>query len=187
MPMDPRCLRRSARSTQPLFPGSSQDPGPRRFQGLLPLGVGAFVGGNQGGTAVLQEVGIRGKTEAAVHDDRLGIGAFHQPDVEAGIVGQHRADAHQDGLVGGPEAVGQGHGLGAAERQGTPGAVGNAAVQTLGVTEGDEGAAGAPAVGRGGPQALAYLVQDRDDFFHRHDHSSLPHARRHRGSGRGSN
>ena len=87
--------------------------------------------------------------------------------------------------MGGPEAVSQGHGLGAAERQGASGAVGNAAVQTLGVTEGDEGAAGAAAVRRGGPQTLDYLIQDRGDIFHRHANFSLSHARGRHGAGPG--
>ncbi len=76
--------------------------------------------------------------------------------------------------MGSSEAVGQGHGLGTAEGQGASGAVGNAAVQTLGVTEGDKGAAGAPAVRRGRPQALTHLIQNRDHFFHRHENFSLP-------------
>ncbi len=85
----------------------------------------------------------------------------------------------------GPEAVGQGHGLGAAEGQGPPGAVGNAAVQTLGIAEGDEGAAGAPAVCRGGSQALADLIQDGNHGCHRHADFSLPEARRGAGEGPG--
>jgi hypothetical protein len=32
-------------------------------------------------------------------------------------------------------------------------------------------------VRRGGPQTFAHLIQDRDDFFHRHANFSLTRAR----------
>ncbi len=54
--------------------------------------------------------------------------------------------------MAGPEAVGQGHGLRAAQRQGTARTGGNAAVQALGIAQGDKGAAGGPAMEGGGLQ-----------------------------------
>ena len=123
MSMEPRCLGikppdRPSRSAQ-----AARDPRPRGLQPQA-LASAPALAAIKGERPFFRRLASREKPQAAVHDYRL-IGALHQPDVETGIVGQHRADTHQDGLVGSPGGHSQGHGLGAAVSAGGAGAVGN--------------------------------------------------------------
>ncbi len=138
-----------------------QDPGPGRLQGQLAFGVGALrwwrsrgrggfsrgwhTGENGDGCPRLSVGGLGPATSLTL---RRGLSASTVP-----MPTRMASWAARSPWVRAME--------GAAEGQGAPGAVGNAAIQTLGIAQGDKGAAGAAAVRRGGSQALVDLFQDR--------------------------
>ncbi len=87
----------------------AQHPRPGRLQRALATRVGAFAAGNPGRQRMtLEQVGIQRETQLAVHHHRLGMPPFDPAHGEARIVGQHGADADQDGIVSGSQLVRQG-------------------------------------------------------------------------------
>lgn len=78
----------------------------------------------------------------AVEDDGDRIGPIDQPDGQAGIVRQHRADTYEDRIVFSPQLMGHQKRFVRTDvqRRAAPGS--NAAIKALGKTQGDLGTVG---------------------------------------------
>jgi hypothetical protein len=71
-------------------------------------------------------------------DDGLRVVPIHQAHSQARVIGQHGADAYQDRMVSGAQAMSQAHRLYAAKRRRLAALHGQAAIQALGVTQADQ-------------------------------------------------
>ena len=100
----------------------------------------AFVGTGQPASLVgtFKETGLQRYAQIAVKDDGLGARSLGETNGEQGIVDQQGVDADDNGVAGGADAMGDDHGLVAAQSKlfSIPG--GDAAIHALGVGNSDQ-------------------------------------------------